>query len=310
MQTILGSGGAIGTELAKFLPEYTDKIRLVSRNPKSINGNEELFKADLQNQSEVDSAVKDSEIVYLTVGLQYNIKIWQSVWPKIMRNVIDACKKNNSKLVFFDNIYMYDPNFIHNMNEDTPKNPSSKKGKVRKEIVDMIFDEVNKGNLTALIARSADFYGPSIKETSVLTQTVIDNLSKGKKAYWMGSADKKHSFTFTPDAGKATAILGNSEKAYNQEWHLPTAEKPPTGKEWIDMFAKELNAKPKYQEISKTMLRIMGIFMPVMREMPEMFYQNDRDYIFNSKKFNDNFNFETTSYQDGVKQIVEKDFKK
>lgn len=100
MQTILGSGGAIGTELAKFLPEYTDKIRLVSRNPKSINGNEELFKADLQNQSEVDSAVKDSEIVYLTVGLQYNIKIWQSVWPKIMRNVIDACKKNNSKLVF------------------------------------------------------------------------------------------------------------------------------------------------------------------------------------------------------------------
>jgi len=33
MQTILGAGGAIGVELAKALPKYTSKIRLVSRNP-------------------------------------------------------------------------------------------------------------------------------------------------------------------------------------------------------------------------------------------------------------------------------------
>ncbi|MCB0684622.1 MAG: hypothetical protein KDC32_27455, partial [Saprospiraceae bacterium] len=31
MQTILGAGGAIGIELAKALPQYTDRIRLVSR---------------------------------------------------------------------------------------------------------------------------------------------------------------------------------------------------------------------------------------------------------------------------------------
>lgn len=35
MQTILGAGGSIGTELAKELINYTKDIRLVSRNPKS-----------------------------------------------------------------------------------------------------------------------------------------------------------------------------------------------------------------------------------------------------------------------------------
>lgn len=34
MQTILGAGGDIGTPLAKELRRYTDKVRLVARNPK------------------------------------------------------------------------------------------------------------------------------------------------------------------------------------------------------------------------------------------------------------------------------------
>ena len=77
----------------------------------------------------------------------------------------------------------------------------------------MIIDEFNAGQLKALIARSADFYGPSVENTSILTETVFKPLSKGKKANWLGSDKFKHSFTYTVDAGKATAILGNSETA-------------------------------------------------------------------------------------------------
>ena len=42
MQTILGSGGAIGISLAKELMNYTNQIRLVSRNPKKVNETDEL----------------------------------------------------------------------------------------------------------------------------------------------------------------------------------------------------------------------------------------------------------------------------
>ncbi len=52
MQTILGSSGIIGKELAKALPQYTNKIRLVSRNPKKVNDSDELFKANLLNAEE------------------------------------------------------------------------------------------------------------------------------------------------------------------------------------------------------------------------------------------------------------------
>jgi nucleoside-diphosphate-sugar epimerase len=308
MQTILGSGGAIGVELAKALPKYTDQIRLVSRNPQKVNEKDELVKADLLSPKEVEKAVNGSSVVYVTIGFPYNYNFWKENWPPFMRSVIDACKKYDAKLVFFDNIYMYDKDYLNGMTEETPINPPSKKGVVRAELVKMIMDEVKQGTLSALIARAADFYGPGIKNTSVLTEMVIDPLSKGKTADWMGSVNFKHAFTYTPDAGKATALLGNTDSAFNQVWHMPTAKNPPTGKEWIERIASAFNTKPKHRVASKFILKIMGIFIPVLREMPEMIYQYDRDYVFNSDKFEKAFDFKPTSYEDGLQEIIKTDY--
>ena len=46
------------------------------------------------------------------------------------------------------------------MTEETPYVPCSKKGEVRARIATKLMNEVKAGNLTAMIARSADFYGP------------------------------------------------------------------------------------------------------------------------------------------------------
>ncbi|HHH53931.1 MAG TPA: NAD-dependent epimerase/dehydratase family protein [Bacteroidetes bacterium] len=310
MQTIFGVGGAIGTELAKALKKYTENIRLVSRNPQKVNETDELFKADLLNYGEVKNAIKGSSIVYATVGFPYNHKVWKESWPRFTQNVIDACIENNCKLVFFDNIYMYDPDYMSGMTEDTPISPSSKKGEIRAEVFNMIMDKINEGKLTALIARSADFYGPNIKNTCMLTESVFKPLSKGKKANWLGSVNYKHSFTYTPDAGKATALLGNTESAYNQVWHLPTANNPMTGKEWIVAIANELGVNPKYMIAPKFVVKILGLFIPIMKEMPEMMYQYDRDYIFNSEKFGKHFDLKSTPYLQGIKEIVKLDYKK
>ena len=168
-----------------------------------------------------------NEVVFLTAGLQYDSKVWQEQWPKLMQNVITACKENGSRLVFFDNVYMYGK-VVGPMTEETPFNPCSRKGEVRAEIASMILHEIKKEELTALIARAADFYGPSTAN-SFLNMMVFENLKKGKSAQLMISKNLKHSFTYTPDAGKATALLGNTLQAFNQTWHLPTDANALTG---------------------------------------------------------------------------------
>jgi YHS domain-containing protein len=65
-----------------------------------------------------------------------------------------------------------------------------------------------------------------------------------------------------------------------------------------------MNTSKKIMVLPMFMLRLLGLFIPLMREMPEMMYQYNRDYFFNSSKFKTHFNFTPASYQEGVKNIV------
>jgi nucleoside-diphosphate-sugar epimerase len=304
MQTILGSGGAIGTELAKVLPLYTTDIRLVSRNPKKINTTDTLFPADITKKEEVTKAIEGSEIVYLLVGFDYKTKVWQELWPPLMKNVIEACLQNKAKLVFFDNVYAISSDHIDHIVETSLVNPPSKKGIVRAEVEKMITDAVEKHSLNAIIARSADFFS-SMKEKSLLMNLVYDNLAKGKKAQWFCNAKMVHSIGYTPDLAKGTAMLGNAKDAYNQVWNLPTDPQKITGEQWIELFAKEMGKPNKYQVLPKWGVQGLGIFVPILREMVEMLYQYDRDYYFDSAKFNTRFTFTPTSNEMAVKRTVE-----
>jgi len=304
MQTILGAGGDISKLLAKELKNYTSKIRLVSRNPQQVNGDDELFPANLLNAADIRRAVKGSAVVYLTAGLTYNVSIWQKQWPVIMENVLNACSEEQCKLVFFDNVYLYDKNAISNMREDSPINPPSKKGKVRAQLIQMIeAAKANKG-LKVIIARCADFYGPGARN-GILNVLVTDNISKGKKANWQSDAGKIHSLTYAPDAAKATAILGNTETAYNQVWHLPTSSEKLTGKQLIEIAARIANRKPSYMLLSPFILSLLGLFSRQLKELVEMQYQNNQDYFFNSDKFNKTFQFTPTSYETGIRETLE-----
>lgn len=301
MQVILGSTGIIGRILAKELVKYTAAIRLVSRNPKKVNETDEVVKADLKIYEEVLNAVKGTDIVYLTAGLKYDIKVWQNDWPLIMKNVIEACKASGSKLVFFDNVYAYGR--VNGwMTEETPYRPVSKKGEVRKQIAQMLMNEAKKGTVKAMIVRAADFYG--MGTLSVITETVFKNYASGKSAQWLISDKYRHSFTYAADAAKATALLGNTDSAYNQVWHLPTDSNVLTGKEIISLIAKEFGVKPKYMNVPKWLLRIIGLFNANIRGSIEMLYQNDSDYLFSSEKFEKTFGIKPIAYADGIKETV------
>jgi nucleoside-diphosphate-sugar epimerase len=303
VQTILGSGGAIGIPLARELKKYGTTVRLVSRIPKPVNGDEELFPANLTVPSEVDKAIAGSSVVYVTVGFPYNLKIWREVWPPFIRSVTEACERHKAKLVFFDNMYMYDKGEVPFMTETARLNPPSKKGSVREEVCKVVRSAADKGAVEALIARAADFYGPE-NRNSVLQIMVADNLKKGKKAQVFGNPDFVHTYTYTPDAALATAFLGNTPDAYNQVWHLPTTAERITTRTWIELIAKEMGVNAGIQSVPKFMIKLLGVFIPVMREFPEMLYQYDRDYVFDSSKIAKKYGLVSTSPETGVRDFV------
>jgi len=238
-------------------------------------------------------------LVYLLVGLKYDLNVWQERWPRIMANTIEACKRAQAKLIFFDNVYMYGK-VNGPMTEETPYAPTSRKGEIRAKIAGTLMDEVKTGSLTAMIARSADFYGPLTKN-GVPNVLVFEPLARGSRASWLVNASIPHSLTFTPDAARGLVLLADDESSWNQVWHLPTAPDPPTGREFIAMAAKEFGVAPKYMVLSRPMLRAYGLFNPLVRESYEMLYQSDSPYIFDSTKFARKFGFAGTFYAEGIR---------
>jgi len=304
MQTILGAGGDdVSRFLAKELQQFTTQVRLVSRHPEKVNPTDQLMALDLSKKENVLKAIEGSEVVYLTIGFKYDVRIWQAEWPLLIQHAIEGCLRYNCKLVFFDNVYMYDKNAIPNMTEESPMNPPSKKGKVRLQNVALINDAIRNKGLKALIARSADFYGPSLKN-GILNILVLENLAKGKKPYWQADADKIHSFTYIPDAAKATALLGNTDSAYGQIWHLPTSSERLTGRQFIKIATEMMETKNSFTLLSSFLLSFMGFFNRTMKELLEMQYQNTQDYFFNSDKFCTTFSFTPTSYEDGIREAL------
>jgi nucleoside-diphosphate-sugar epimerase len=303
MVTILGAGGAISNELVKELTARSEPVRLVSRNSKPVPGAAETVAADLSNLDDAVKAVAGSRIVFLVVGLKYDVNVWLELWPRIMRNSIEAAKRANARLVFFDNVYMYGK-VDGVMTEETPFRPCSKKGEIRAEIATMLLNEIKAGNLTALIARSADFYGPRAR-TGVANVLVLDKFAKGVKASWLCNDSVTHSFTFTPDAARSLVLLTDSENSWNQTWHVPTASDPPTGKEFIRLAANEFGTPSKYRVLTRPMLWVAGWFDTTVRELYEMLYQYELDYVFDSTKFTNAFRFQPTSYAEGVHRTAQ-----
>jgi len=302
LHTILGANGTIATELIPVLQAAGEQIRLVSRNPKPVTA-AETFKADVLSREQVLQAVKGSDIVYLLVGLEYKLKVWKTSWPIIMRNTIDACKSTGAKLVFVDNVYMYG-RVEGPMTESTPFKPNSKKGKIRAAIDEMLLGEMQSGSIKAIIARSADFYGPRAITTSVASIMIFDKMKNGKTAQWFVNAKQPHSFTYTPDAAKGLYMLATTENAYSQSWHLPTAKPALTGAEFVAIAAKYMKASDKVQTIPTWLVRVIGLFVPIMKELVEMAYQNQYPYEFDSTKFETAFQFRPTSYEEGIKETA------
>ncbi|WP_324028239.1 NAD-dependent epimerase/dehydratase family protein [Maribacter sp. BPC-D8] len=303
MQTILGANGQIAIELAKELKKkYTSDIRLVSRNPKKVNDTDTLFSANLLDKQKTEEAVKGSEIAYLTVGLPMNTKMWVDQFPIMMHNVIDACKKHHTKLVFFDNTYMYAQN-DNPLTEESGFAPVGQKGKVRAEITTMLLDEMAANNLEAVICRAPEFYGPD-KTQSITNAIIFDNIKQGKKLKVFISDATLRTLIWTPDASKAMALIGNTPDTYNQTWHLPCDDSRLTYKQFIALTSDVYGKSFTYAVVPKIAFKIGGIFKTQMKELQELLPRYKSNNIFVSTKFKNRFpDFLVTTYLEGIEQI-------
>jgi nucleoside-diphosphate-sugar epimerase len=302
LHVVLGAAGGTGSAVVGELVARGLPVRAVTRSGAAVlPAGIEQVAADVATPEGARRACADATVVYHCAQPAYTK--WVELFPPLTRSVLNGAADAGAKLVFADNLYVYGPP-EGPMTEETPQRAQGKKGRIRIEMAAAILRAHTEGRLRCTIGRSSDYYGPR-----GTTSTVGDNLMKpvlrGKRARWLGSLDQPHTLDYLEDMARALLTLGEREEADGQVWHLPAAE-PLTGRQFLTLAYEAAGLAPKIGVAPRPMIRLVGVFNPLVRELNETLYQFERPFVSDASKFQGAFGpFEPTPHPEAVRRTVD-----
>lgn len=256
-----------------------------------------LFAGDIFKLEELEKAATGVDVIFQCANIPYSQ--WEERLELFIGNVLTAAKSKSAKFVSVDNIYAYGRSHGMKVTETAPKNPHTKKGKLRLRMGQLI----KESGVPYVIAHFPDFYGPNAENT--LLHYTLKSVVANKKAGFVGGQDIPREFIFTPDGAKALVHLALEESAYGQSWNIPGVGVI-KGIEIVELLREDSRYEGKVSTISKTMIRLLGLFNRDMREMVELFYLNEEPVILDGSKYEQYFGeLPRTSYREGLKQTIE-----
>lgn len=299
---VIGAGGDTGSAVVRELARRGLRVRAVTRSGTGeVPERVERVSADVGTSEGARRACEGAAVVYHCAQPPY------TKWAELFRPMTDAivagAAEAGAKLVFADNLYVYGPP-DGPMTEDTPQRAQGKKGRVRIEMAAALLRAHADGRLRVTIGRASDYYGPRGTNTAV-GEHIMKPLLSGKRVRWLGSLDQPHTLNYLEDMARALATLGEREEADGQVWHLPAAE-PLTGRQFLELLFEAAGRAPKIGVASRPVIRIGGLFNPLLRELNETLYQFERPFVSDASKFQAVFGpFEPTPHREAVGHTVD-----
>ncbi len=141
-------------------------------------------------------------------------------------------------------------------------------------------------------------------DTGLLASRAVPALLKGRKVRVLGDPDVPHTFTYIPDVARTLAVLGTDDRSWGRLWHVPSAE-PVTQRQALTRMAELAQAPTaKVGRLADPALKVLGLAVPVLRELRETACQRTRPYVLDSTAATATFGITATPLEDGLAATV------
>jgi len=303
-QIVIFGLGPVGRAIMQQMTAAGRSVTIAQRSsPEDLPALARFVACDAIDLEAVKSATSGATAVICAIGLPYDSQGWARDWPKVMTNLLAGCEAAGARFIMVDNLYMYGPQTTP-LTEDMPLTDHGVKPRVRAEITRLWQAAHAEGRVRCVAVRASDFYGPDVPQ-SLLGETGLAAMVKGRPAQLLGAADLPHDVAYVPDVARATlTLLEAPDDAYGQAWHVPCA--PTRSLRQIFLIGADALGVPlKLSVLPPFMLPILGLFMPVLREFKEMRFQSDRPYLVDSQKFAKRFWNDPTPFEVGIPATIE-----
>ncbi|ALK34778.1 NAD-dependent epimerase/dehydratase family protein [Burkholderia plantarii] len=303
---LFGAAGAIGQSIAEALHEARRPYRVVGRNLAALRDRfgadplAEIVGWDPEAAESIRAAADGIDTLVYLVGVNY----WQfELHPELMRRTLDgAIAAGVKRIVLIGTVYPYGHSRGNPVREDHPREPHTFKGRMRKAQEDLLLAAHAQGRIEACVLRLPDFYGPGVQAS--MLHEAIRAAVKGGTANLLGPLDREHEFVFVPDVGQVVARLLDTPAAFGRIWHLAGAGAT-TQRALLDELARQTGRPVKTRVANKTMLRVLGLFNPLMRELVEMNYLMTAPLLLDDSALRQLIGpIRKTPYADGLRQAL------
>ena len=307
LHVVLGAGGGTGGAIVRELVGQGRRVRAVTRGGSAAASYGTLppasfedVAADVTEREQMRRALEGADVVFHCA--QPPNTRWPQEFPAMTRGITEATAATGAKLVFADNLYMYGP-VDGPMSEQTPPVAQTKKGRVRAAMAAELLQAHRDGRLRVVIGRTSDNFGPG-GVTSAIGERFFKALLAGKKVTWFADLDQPHTMSYLPDMARAFVTLGDRPEADGQLWHTPSAPAL-TGRQYIELASRAAGTPPRPAVWGMGTVRLLGLFVPALREFPELMYQYERPFVSDATKFERAFGpFTVTPHEEALRATL------
>ncbi len=297
LHVVVGKG-PVGSTTAAQLVSRGHAVRVLSRSGGPSTDAVEHRAVDAADAEALTRAAAGADVLYNAVNPPYHR--WPTDWPPIAAALLTAAERTGAVLVTMANLYGYGRP-AGPMTPDSPLAATDVKGRVRKRMWTDALAAHEAGRVRITEARAADFVGPQVPAGQSHLTRQPPALRAGRRAWVVGDPDVRRSWAYLPDVAATLATLGTDERALGRAWHVPTAE-PRTQRQALTDLAAAMGAPPaRVSGIPWSLLRVVGIAVPMMREIVTIRHQWDQEYVSDGTGTTDTFGLVATPWADVVR---------
>jgi len=290
---IIGAG-AVGSRVARQVAVQGHRAVVVSRRGGGpSHANIETHAADAADTATLTRLAEGASAVFNCANPEYHK--WPTDWPPIANALLAVSEASGATLVTLSNLYAYgQPQGP--MTPHDPLNATYEKAQVRAKMWRDALSLHEQGRIRAVEVRASDFIGPGAN--AVLGERVIPRVLVGKKVSVLGDVTAPHSWTYVDDVATTLVACAQHESSWGRAWHAPT-NAPRSAVEAVNDIADVAGVPHvKVGAVPKAVLRVGGIFSPLLRELPKTMYQFEVPFIIDDTETRDTLHLSPTPWNE------------
>ncbi|TDY26352.1 nucleoside-diphosphate-sugar epimerase [Paraburkholderia sp. BL6665CI2N2] len=304
---LFGAAGAAGQIIAAALSAAGRDYRVVGRSREPLEAafghdpHAEIVTWNPDDPASIRAASQDLQTVIYLVGVPYDQ--FAAHPPLMERTLAGVTAAGVERFILIGTVYPYGRARGNPIRENHPREPHTFKGQMRLAQENLVLAAHGRDGLSALVLRLPDFYGPKIERS--LLNGMFEAAATGKRAQVIGPVDVPHEFIYLPDIGPVVEKLTRTPEAYGRWWHLAGAGTI-TQREVARQAYALAGRQPKLMVAGKTLLRVFGLFNPLMRELVEMNYLMTEPLVLDDSALTELIGpIARTSYEEGIRHAFD-----